>query len=153
METQSLKIKIVDLDDSNIEWFIETAAVNMLTDELKRPELINLDRIYSLAKKGMEDKAAFLAKHGDVYCGAIGGLLHGNLFNPDHLTLAEIFWYVLPQYRNGRAGYMLLQAFDKRASEIANDSVLSLLSSSEININGLEKRGFKMAESSFRKVY
>lgn len=153
METQSHKIEIVALDDSNMEWFIETAAVNMLTYELKRPELINLDRIYSLAKKGMEDKSSFLAKHGEQYCGAIGGLLHGNLFNPDHMTLAEIFWYVLPEYRNGRAGYLLLKAFDERAAEVANDSVLSLLSSSEVNVNGLAKRGFTMAESSFRKVY
>lgn len=153
METQLPKMEVVDLDNSNLEWFIETAAVNMLKDELKRPELIDLDRIYNLALKGMEDKTTFLTKQGDIYCGAIGGLLHENLFNPAYKTLTEIFWYVLPEYRNGRAGALLLKAFDNRAKEIATDSTLCLLPSSEVNINSLAKRGYKLSEYAFRKVY
>lgn len=153
METQSLKMEIVALDNSSLEWFIETAAVNMLTDELKRPELIDLDRLYNLALKGMQDGTAFIAKQGSTYCGVIGGLLHENIFNPKYKTLTEIFWYVLPEYRNGRAGALLLKAFDNRAKEIADDSTLCLLPSSEVNISSLEKRGYKLNEYAFRKVY
>lgn len=153
METQSLKMEIVALDNSSLEWFIETAAVNMLTDELKRPELIDLDRLYNLALKGMQDGTAFIAKQGSTYCGVIGGLLHENIFNPKYKTLTELFWYVLPEYRNGRAGALLLKAFDNRAKEIADDSTLCLLPSSEVNISSLEKRGYKLNEYAFRKVY
>lgn len=153
METQSLKMEIVALDNSSLEWFIETAAVNMLTDELKRPELIDLDRLYNLAIKGMQDGTAFIAKQGSTYCGVIGGLLHENIFNPKYKTLTEIFWYVLPEYRNGRAGALLLKAFDNRAKEIADDSTLCLLPSSEVNISSLDKRGYKLNEYAFRKVY
>ncbi len=153
METKSHKIEIINLDDSSLEWFIETAAINMLKDELKRPELIDLDRLYSLSLKGMKDGTAFVAKNGSSYCGVIGGLLHENIFNPKYKTLTELFWYVLPEYRNGRAGLMLLKAFDNRAKEIADDSTLCLLPSSQVNIGSLEKRGYKLNEYAFRKVY
>jgi hypothetical protein len=153
METQSLKIEIVPLDKSNREWFTEVAAVRMLTDELKRPLLVDLDRLYYLAMQGEKEGTAFLAKQGDVYCGAIGGILHNNLFNPKFKTLTEIFWYVLPEYRKGRAGYMLLKQFDERAKELADDVVISLLPSSEVNVNSLAKKGFILNEQAFRKEY
>jgi hypothetical protein len=153
METQSLNIQIELLNEDSMKWFVETASVNMLTHELKRPELIDLDRIYGLALEGIKNKSAFVALKGDEYCGAIGGLLHDNLFNPKIKVLTEIFWYVLPEYRKSRAGILLLNAFDKRASEIADEATLSTLPSSVVNNKSLSKRGFNMSEFAFRKGY
>jgi hypothetical protein len=73
------------------------------------------------------------------------------LFNPDIKTLAEIFWYVSPEHRQTRAGALLLLAFNKKAEEVADEATLSLLSSSEIKIESLEKRGFLLSEFAFRK--
>lgn len=151
MVTSMSKFKVVQLSEDNLIWFVEVAAVRMLTDEVKRPELINMSQLYTLAVKGMEDGTAFIVKKGDDPVGALGALLVPNLFNPDLKTLAEIFWYVLPEYRHTRAGALLMMAFEDKAEDIADEATLSLLPSSTIGMDTLEKRGFFLGEFAFRK--
>lgn len=151
MQTQSRKITVGLLTIEDLMWYVEVAGVRMLTDELKHPEYINLNNMYALAAKAMEEGTTFIAKDGDKCVGALGSILTSNLFNPDIKTLAEIFWYVLPEYRNTRAGAMLLIEFEKKAKEVADEATLSLLPSSTISVDTLEKRGFALAEFGFRK--
>lgn len=145
------KLEVVELTLDDLEWFVQVAAVNMLTDELKRPELINYKQLYTLARKACMDGTAFVVKSDGSNVGALGAILVPNLFNPDIKTLAEVFWYVLPTYRQSRAGALLFQAFTKKAEEVADEATLSLLPSSEVRIESLEKRGFLMSEFAFRK--
>lgn len=151
MATQQPKFKVEPLTDNDLIWFVEVAAVNMLTHELQRPELIHLEQLYGLALKGLEDGTAFVVKRDDECVGALGAILLPNLFNPTITTLAEVFWYVLPEYRNTRAGSLLLLAFEKKGEEVADEATLSLLGSSKVNLGTLEKRGFHLGEFSFRK--
>lgn len=151
METALHKYQLSPLSEDSLDWFVDVAAVNMLTDELQRPELVNKEAITKLAKRGLEDKTAFVVAENGVYCGAIGGLITQNLFNPEYITLAEVFWYVTPESRKGRAGYLLLKAFEQRAIEVADELTLSILPHSEINIDALERRGFRFEELGFRK--
>lgn len=144
---------VVPLEINDLPWFVETAAINMLTYELKRPELINVENLYMLSRKGLEDKTAFVVKKGGENIGALGSVLVPNFLNPFIKTLAEVFWYVLPEYRNTRAGLLLLNSFDERARQLAQDATLSLLPSSLVNLNTLKKRGFNMEEVGFRKSY
>lgn len=153
MEIQSRNIYVEELTNQDMFWFVETAAVNMLVDEVKRPDLVNLNHLYALATKGMEEGTAFIAKRGYEPIGALGALLVPNTFNPELTTLAEMFWYVLPEYRNSRAGALLFSAFDQCGKEIADESVLSLMGSSAVNMKTLEKRGFMLGEFAFRKAY
>lgn len=153
MQTQSHKFEVSLLTIHDMVWFVEIAAVNMLTDELKRPELINLENLYLLADKGAQDGTAFIVKKDGINVGALGALLVPNVYNPNIRTLAEMFWYVLPEYRNTRAGLLLLKAYDERAKQIADECTLSLLTSSKVNIEGLAKRGFELQEFCFRKQY
>lgn len=139
------------LQEPDLLWFSEVAAVNMLKHELKRPELVCLPQIYTLALKGMESKTAFVVKRDGECVGALGGILVPNLFNPELTTLAEIFWYVPPEYRNTRIGGMLLLALEKAGDELADEITLSLLPSSTVKLDTLEKRGFKLSEFGFRK--
>lgn len=153
METGSHKLIVEQLTEKDLQWFVEVAAVNMLTDEVKRPELVNIPNLYALANKGLSDGTAFVVKKGEVCVGALGSILLPNLFNPQYQTLAEVFWYVLPEYRNTRAGVLLLNAFSDKAEEVSDEATLSLLGSSEINIRTLERRGFMLGEFAFRKEY
>lgn len=146
MPIQSHKLTQIDL-----KWFVEVAAVNMLVDELSRPELVNMNQLYFLAEKGMEEGTAFIAKDGALNVGALGSILIPSIFNPNIKTLSEIFWYVLPTYRKTRAGLVLLRDFEDTANHIANDATLSLLPYSLVNNESLEKRGFIMEEIGFRK--
>lgn len=147
----SITVQPLGLDD--IEWFVEVAAVRMLQEELKRPELVNLDQLYTLAGKGMQDGTAWVAKGFNGNVGALGSILTPNPFNPVFTTLAEIFWWVDPSYRESRAGYLLFKEFDARASVIANEATMSLLPSSVVSIKSLEKRKFMLGEFGFRKEY
>jgi len=151
METQSRKYEVKLVDNTSLQWFVEIAAVNMLTNELCRPELICIPNLYSLAKRGMESETAFVVFLNEKPVGAIGALLVPNMFNPEITTLAEIFWYILPEARSTRAGYLLLKRLEERAKEVSNELTLSLLAAGDVNIDTLEKRGFSFEELGFRK--
>jgi len=74
-----------------------------------------------------------------------------NVFNPSLTSLSEVFWYVLPEYRNTRSGLLLLNAFDKCGQEQADETNMCLLIGSPVATKSLEKRGFEMKEIAFRK--
>lgn len=152
METQLPNYRIKELGHEDLDWFIHNAAVKMLTEELGRDELINIDRIRDLSFKVIESRTAYVVMKGEEYCGAIAGMLVPNLFNPSYISLTELFWYVLPPYRTGRAGYLLLKALEDRAKELGVEMTLSILPHSEIEIETLERMGFVFEELGFRKV-
>ena len=151
METQSHKITIEPLTSETLDWFVDVAAVRMLTDEVKDTRLINRNTLQKLASLGMESGTAFVAKSGDKCVGAIGGLVVPNLFNPELVSLNEVFWYVLPEFRKTRAGYLLLKAFDNKGKEVADFTNMCLLFDSPVSIESLEKRGYMLKEFSFSK--
>lgn len=146
-----MTITVELLKEADLMWFSEVAAVRMLTDELKRPELVHMPQIYTLALKGMSGETAWVAKKDGTPIGALGAILVPNVFNPELTTLAEMFWFVLPEYRNTRAGGLLLLALDKAGQEKADEITLSLLPSSTVGIKTLEKRDFHLSEFGFRK--
>lgn len=147
------RITIENLTSTDLKWFVETAAVNMLQQELKREELINIPNLYNLAEKSMKEGTAFITKAENCPIGALGALLVNNVYNPNLLSLVELFWYVVPEYRNTRAGALLFNRFNQKGAECANEATLSLLDSSDINIKSLERRGFILSEFAFKKEY
>lgn len=148
METQ--QFKCVPLSEKHLYWFVNEAAVRMLVDELKRPDYVNMAQLYRLAFRGMNEETAWVVLSGDKPVGALGSLLFSNPFNPDLSCLSEIFWYVLPEYRNGRAGALLLKSFEEKAKDCAYEATLSLLTTSDVT--SLERRGWMNSEKGFRKV-
>lgn len=148
METQSYKVEDLQLEDVN--WFVNIAAKQMLEDELKRPNLVNLNQLYALTAKSMEQRTAFVAKKNGKPIGAIAGLIAPNLYNPDFSECIELFWYVLPEYRIGRAGLLLMDTLIARGRS-ADATVFSLLPTSNIKHKTLEKRGLQFRESGFIK--
>lgn len=145
-----LKTGLLTLDD--YVWGVEVAATRMILEEVKRPELLNKERLYFLVDKMIEDGTAIIAKDGNKPVGVIASLLVPNTFNPELKTLAEVIWYVLPEYRNTRAGALLLKAHSERAAEVADETTLSLLPTSLVKFDSLEKRGYHLEEFNFRKV-
>lgn len=154
METQSHKFKITLIEPEDFPWGVEVAAVRMLREEVKRPELINLSTLYLIVNKMYEDGTGLIAWDGEKRVGAMGGYLAPNLFNPNLGTLSELIWWVDPDYRKTRVGAMLLSAYEKMALESeAHDGTLSLLPSSPVNFKSLEKREWTLAEQAFRRVF
>ena len=153
METRSHKWEVVPLEQEDMEWFVEVAAVKMLQDEVRKPEYVDVENLYVLASTGAITGTAFVVKKDGVNVGAIGGILTPNLFNPNMTLLTEVFWYVLPEYRNTRAGLLLLDVYSKKAEEVADEASFSLLSTSTVNKNTLEKKGYQFCEYSFRREH
>lgn len=142
------------MQPEDFPWCAEVAAVKMLREEVKRPELINTRILYLIVKKMYEDKTGLVAFDGDTRVGCLGGYLSPNLFNPELATLSELIWWVHPDYRKTRVGAMLLAEYDKMAKNTeAYDGTFSLLPHSPINFKSLEKRGYAVAEQAFRKVF
>lgn len=146
---QLAKYTIGLLTDSDMTWFVETACVNMLTHEVGRSELVNIDHLYVLSDIVAISETAFIVKKDGIPVGAIAGILSPNLYNPKIMNLGELFWYVLPEHRQSRAGLMLLNAFKDKADEVADESTLSLLTKSKVNIKTLAKKEFQLAEFGF----
>lgn len=153
MGTAMSKYTVHTLTDKDMEWFIHTAAINMLEQELKHPELVNVPHLYALTEKVIREGTAFVVKCDDICIGALAAVLVPNMYNPDIMTFAELFWYVLPEYRNTRAGLLLLSAFGKKGEECADYSAMSLLGSSEVNFETMGKRGYCLTEYAFLKEH
>lgn len=147
------KYTVEHLSDLDMEWFVETAAVNMLKDELKKPEYVDIENLYVLASTGALSGTAFVAKCDGIPVGALGGIVSPNLFNPSITIVTEVFWYVLPEYRNTRAGLLLLQAYGEACEKVADESSLSLLTTSQVNIKSIERKGYKLCENAFRREH
>lgn len=86
--------------------------------------------------------------------GMVGALLYPFYFNLSHITGQELFWWVRPELRGGRAGYLLLRQVEAEAksrgattfSMIALDSV-----SPEIAGGIYIKSGYRASEYSYIK--
>jgi hypothetical protein len=151
MEMHLPKITIETLTQEDAEWYVEVATVRMLEEEVGRPELVHLPSLHTLCRMLIASGTGFIAKSDGVCIGIIGGLLSPNVFNPNITTLSELIWYVIPEYRNTRAGLLLLKQFIDKGDECADETTFCLLHTSQIKIATLEKRGFHLCEFAFRK--
>lgn len=129
------------------EWVVEVAAKRMLEEELKDGRLYDKSQAYSLASNGI----TFVCVKDGEPVGVLGAIQTPHIFNPSYSFLAEVFWYVLPEYRNTRAGSLIIKAFNKYAEENVDYSSMTLLPTSPVN--GLEKMGYKEQERIYTKRY
>lgn len=81
--------------------------------------------------------------------GFIGGALHDHLFNPAVRVLSELFWWVTPSERGGRAGFMLLSTFTLFGQANADMVVMTLESNSPVKFGTLEHFGYRVKETNF----
>lgn len=148
METQLYKVELLHLED--VDWFVNIAAKRMLEEELKRGELFNPEQLYKLTFLALQQQSAFVVRKDGVLVGATAGIVSPNLYNPSLMDFVELFWYVLPSSRSGRAGILLIDALIERGSH-CNTTTVSLLPMSNIKHKTLEKRGFILREYGFVK--
>lgn len=137
------------LSFDSFEWAVNVAAKNMLEKEVQRPDFYDKPTIEKLASKMLVEGTGLIAYKKDRPVGAIGGIVHPNIYNPRILVLTELLWYVLPEFRQTRVGFQLLKAYRELADSVADEASLSTLTSSQINPSSLQKFGFELKESSY----
>lgn len=142
-------VKVRKAEPGDKEWVIGTAARRMLEEELQRPEFFNEENCQRLFDIGISNGVILVAEENGVPIGCISGIYCPNMFNNALITLQEIFWYVLPTHRNGRAGLCLLNEFCEIGKSTAHDTFMSLLDTSEVSQRMLSKKGFVFKEIAF----
>lgn len=145
----SYKVKFAQ--PSDIVWMVEVAGVKMLEEEVKRPDFVNRKALYDLADKGIDNETALICWKDGEPVGLLGWLVGPNPFNPDLFIAAEILWYILPEHRGTRAGYLLMKEFSEWLDKYEILGTMSLLSTSEVSPRSLERFGFKQTEYQFMK--
>jgi N-acetylglutamate synthase-like GNAT family acetyltransferase len=86
--------------------------------------------------------------------GAIIAIKQKNVWSPSVVELAELLWWVEPEYRNGTVGGRLWKAFDNKADEMLASGEINFVTSS-VSANGplinYLKRGYKPLGATFVK--
>lgn len=131
------------------QWVVTVAAKRMLVDEVGREDFYNEEDCGRLFEFGLTNGIILIAESDGIPVGCISGIFTSNMFNSKLITLQEIFWYVLPQHRQGRAGLLLLNLFCQVGSTTAHDINMSLLDKSPVNLRILERKGFTFKEMAF----
>ncbi len=97
----------------------------------------------------VDQHVVLIAERADERQGFIAGLLQPSFYNDDVVQLTELFWWVAPEHRGGRAGLVLLNAFTAIGHARAHQVVMSLEDTSPVNPETLERRGYRPKETSF----
>lgn len=92
----------------------------------------------------------FLISHDDKHnTGLISGYMVGHPFNSEIKLLVENFWWVDSNYRNTRAGLLLLNRFLEIGKEYCDWIIFTLLAKSPISDAILLRKGFKRQENNY----
>lgn len=135
---------------SDIPYIVDVAATRMLVEEINKPQYVVKSRMHSLAAGSIAESHLWIALKNDVPVGALAATSVPNLFNPAIMCLAEVFWWVDPEHRQSRAGVLLLKAFIDESDKY-DEASMSLLTTSRVLNQTLEKRGFVLREFGFHK--
>ena len=86
---------------------------------------------------------------GDEVAGMAIGLINPNLWYPELMYLHQILLYVKPEYRNTRAAYNLLQAYNKEVDSLLEQKRIfssTITAAEPLHDIDFGKYGYVMAE-------
>jgi hypothetical protein len=84
-----------------------------------------------------------------IRTGFIAGFLYPHFFNPDIVTLSELFWWVPEEYRGTRSGLLLFKYFKEFGEERADQVIMTLEEETPVKPEFLTKKGFRVKEHSY----
>jgi hypothetical protein len=97
----------------------------------------------------VNDHLVLVCTHDGETIGLIAGMLLPHIFNPKIKTLVETFWWVQKDYRETRAGAMLLNEYVRFGRQNVNWILATIEDNSPVRDETFLKRGFKLKEKSF----
>lgn len=135
---------------SDCEWIVEQAK--HFIDYLQLQFEANEPHLRQVIAEFVTKHVVVLVEKDGVRCGIAAALLQPHVFNPNVRTLTEVMWWVVPEYRNTRAGLLLLDTLDDIGNKTADLVVMSVEAHSSVNERTLVKRGYKKQELAFVKA-
>lgn len=146
-----MTIRIRKARSEDIPWLLEQLRAFDAFFGTERPLFPrDPDRAESFIWRIIADHPFYVATaeaHGLV--GFIAGALAPHPYNPAIRQLTEMFWWVAPEFRQSRAGSLLLDAFIEEGKQRAHFIVMTLEHNSPVRDETLTKRGFRHMSRDF----
>jgi len=99
----------------------------------------------------IKEHVFFVAEKEGEVIGLIAGMLVPHIYNQNLMTLTQMFWWVKPEYRHGKTGLRLLNAYTEAGEEKADWIICTTHKHTPIKDRSFLKRGFHLNEKSFLK--
>lgn len=144
----TFKIRSLELTDKEV--VTNTLGRRTIEEDLKRPELFNLQQLENLFNITLAHGNGFIVEENELVVGVIGGIEHGHILQPDVRCFTALFWFVLPEYRKSRAGWYLLREIKKYSLKRDLELSLALQEYSLKDDTIMQKLGFKKGEVTYR---
>lgn len=148
-DSQRSKVTVRPALESDASWCIN--QLKDFADFYGSEKSLFGDEAYAL--KAFTEKInkhlVYVAEKGDELVGFISGYITPHIYNPHITVLTESFWWVMPEHRGSRAGYLLFRAFVDFGRENCDWVITTLESHSPVKDEFLLKQGFKEKERSF----
>lgn len=138
--------EVKPVTEGDRSWVVNTAAKEMLENEVRRPELYNPQQLHLLYHKVVSDGTGLVCLKDGERVGVVGGVLFPHFLNPGIRVLAEVVWYVSPSARFSRAPYLMMKAYRDLISVRADEGMFTLLHDTPIKDDSLAKLGFEFRE-------
>jgi ribosomal protein S18 acetylase RimI-like enzyme len=93
-----------------------------------------------------------LIAESDKTVGMIVGLKNRNIWDPEQFVMQELMLWVEPEYRNTRAGYMLVKEFSKQIKQMVEEKqIMSATMTNTENLVNIDytRFGFKKFEETW----
>jgi len=118
---------IRDAEEADIPFIVGEGIKFLEHHPMNLQEGVDKEYLLSLATLLIKEHIVLIAEEGDSKMGMIAGLVTPHIYNPKHLGVQELFWWVLPEYRTSKAGLKLFKVFEERAIEL-NASFIAMVS-------------------------
>jgi hypothetical protein len=114
----------------------------------------DVEHLGRLAFTFMQKGYVWLAFVDELPVGILIAVKEPNLWSPKNIQLRELVWYVVPQHRKTSIGGRLFAKYCETAELLINQNLIDGYFTTRMTTTdpvGLERRGFKLKESTYLK--
>lgn len=114
----------------------------------------DIEHLGKLAFTFINNGYVWLAFNDEQPVGILIAIKEPNLWSPKHIQLREMIWYVVPSHRKTSIGGRLFAKYCETADLLLEKDLITGYFTSIMSTTdsvGLERRGFKLKESSYLK--
>lgn len=140
-----------DATIGDIPWLMEQAKEFAVFYGIKNDFAGNEKYLSEYVERIINDHYFRIVELGNKPVGFMAGYRSGHYLNPDIQVLAELFWWVIKEYRNSGVGKLLLEEFIKYGEDNADMISFTLEDVSPFREEFLISKGFRMKERIFIK--
>lgn len=142
-------IKVRQANDNDLSWLLdqlfEFSKFYGTKKNLFGSEQYAIDYVTKIVKEHF----VLVSENENEKTGFIAGLILQHPFNPEIKLLQELWWWVKPEYRQGRSGYKLFKDFSDFGKKFCDWTVFALEENSPVNDKILLKNGFRHKETTY----